>query len=170
MMLSRKVWLTALMLLLLVPLAVSAQVKVPAGTEVKVAFKQDVSSKHVAPGDEVEIVLTAPLELGGVVLVKAGATGTAKVKSVKSAGKPGKGGAITLELVGITAKGNYQSVNDQQLLLETEKGALEAKGKGKWWAWIPPLFILVKGGEAMFPADHPFTAKVKQDIFIIPAG
>lgn len=170
MMLSRKVLMAALVPLLIIPLTLSAQVKVPAGTEVKVAFKQDVSSKHLSPGDEVEVALAEPLELGGVVLVKAGATGTAKVKSVKSAGKPGKGGAIELELVGIVAKGNYQSMNDQQLLLETEKGALAAKGKGKWWAWIPPLFILVKGGEANFPADQPFTAKVKEDIFIIPAN
>jgi len=166
--LSRKMSLAVLVAALVIPLALSAQVQVPAGTEAKVAFKQDVSSKHLSPGDEVQIALVEPLAVGGVVLVKAGALGTAKVKSVQSAGKPGKGGKITMELIGIDAKGNYQSMNEQQLQLEADPVALEAKGKGKWWAWIPPLFILVKGGEAVLPADRPFVAKVKQDIFIVP--
>jgi len=169
-MFSRRVLVAVLVAVLVIPLSLSAQVKVPAGTEVKVSFKQDVSSKHLAPGEEVQVALVEPLEVGGVVLVKAGATGTAKVKSVKGAGKPGKGGKIALELVGIDAKGNYQSMNDQQLTLEADKSALEAKGKGKWWAWFPLFIPFVKGGEAIIPADKPFTAKVKQDIFIIPGG
>jgi hypothetical protein len=162
--LSRNTFFPLLIALLVIPLAASAQVKVPAGTEVKVAFKQDVSSKDLKPGAEVPIALTEALSVGGVVLVKA------TVKSVTPAGKPGKGGKISLELVGIDPDGSYKSMNDQKLTLQTDKGTLEAKGKGKWWAWFPLFIPFVKGGEAVFPADQPFTAKVKEDIFIIPAG
>ena len=165
----RTLFLVGLVILAL-PLVSLAQVKVPAGTQVKVAFKQDVSSKYLAPGDEVPIALVEPLELGGVTLVKAGAVGRATVKSVKSAGKPGKGGSITMELIGIDPEGNYKSMNDQKLLLQADENALKAKGKGKWWAWFPLFIPFVKGGEGVIPADQPFTATVKEDIFIIPSN
>ena len=167
---ARNMLVAAGLMALVLAATAGAQVKVPAGTEVKVAFKQDVSSKFLEPGEEVPVELVEPLQLGGVTLVKAGALGRAAVKSVKPAGKPGKGGSIVMELIGIDPEGHYESMNDQKLLLETDEGVLQAKGKGKWWAWFPLFIPFVKGGEGVIPADQPFTAKVKEDIFIIPGN
>jgi len=164
------VWVgIAALVLALVPAMVAAQVKVAAGTPVTVAFKQDVSSKHLKPGDEVPISLVEQLEVGGLVLVKAGAVGRAVVKSVEGAGKPGKPGKIAIELVGIDPDGNYKAMNDKVLTLQAEGGKIEAKGKGKKILSFLFIFgLFIKGGEATIPADQPFKATVKEDIFIIP--
>ena len=135
---TRNMLVAAGLMALVLAATAGAQVKVPAGTEVKVAFKQDVSSKFLEPGEEVPVELVEPLQLGGVTLVKAGALGRAAVKSVKPAGKPGKGGSIVMELIGIDPEGHYESMNDQKLLLETDEGVLQAK--------IPWGFVIAGAG------------------------
>lgn len=148
-----------------------AQVQLPQGTELKVAFKQDVSSKHVAPGDEVAIKLTNDIEVGGVILVKAGVEGIATVKSVKAAGKGGGGGKLVVELTELTSDGkNLKTIDDQNIKIEAADGPLAIKGGNK--RILSYLFILglfIKGSEAVIPADTEVTAKVAENIFVIPA-
>jgi hypothetical protein len=148
-----------------------AQVKLPKGTEVSVTFKQDVSSKYLAPGQEIPIAVTEDIVIGGVVLVKAGAEGKAMVKSVKPAGKGGSPGSISVELGELESGSNFKSLDDKSIKLEGVDGTIEAKGKGKKilsYVFIFGLFI--KGGEGVIKADMPIEAKVKEDVFIFPAG
>jgi len=161
----------AALLLVLIPSLGFAQIKLPAGTEVTVSFKQDVSSKYVSPGEEVLTQLSEDIAIGGVVLVKAGCEGKARVKSVESAGKGGKGGKLEIELVGLNAGGGYQALEDKQITLKAVEGPLKAQGKGK--KTLSYLFIFglfIKGNEAVFQADQPIKATVTEDIFIVPAG
>jgi len=159
------------LLVALIPSSGLAQIKLPVGTEVTVAFKQDVSSKYVAPGEEVMIQLTEDIAIGGVVLVKAGCEGKALVKSVESAGKGGKAGKLEIELVGLEPEGSYQALEDKKISLKAVEGPLTAKGKGK--KTLSYLFIFglfIKGGEGVIAADQPFKATVTEDIFIMPSG
>ena len=165
---------TALLLAIVIALAAPswAQVKLNKGTEIKVAFKQDVSSKYVKPGDEVPIVLKEDIVVGGVTLVRAGVGGKATVKSVKSAGKVGKGGKLTVDLSELTADGSgLNTIDNENIMIEAANGPLEVKGSGR--TIISILFIaglLIKGGEAVIPADTEVLARVTKDIFIIPVG
>ena len=143
------------------------------GTEVTVTLQQDVSSKYAKPGDTVPIKLRDSIEVGGVLLVKAGATGTARVKSVETSGSGGKAGRIELELVGLTSKGNYTALEDKQILLKaaaTDDGVISAKGKGK--GWFPWLFLklFLKGGPAVMKAGTPIPAKTTESVFVNPAA
>lgn len=161
----------AALMLLLVPSAGYAQIKLAAGTEVTVAFKQDVSSKYVAPGQEVPIKLVEDIATGGVTLVKAGCEGTALVKSVEAAGKGGKAGKLEVELVGLDPESGYEALEGKKITLTAVDGPLKAEGKGK--KTLSYLFIFglfIKGGEAVLPADQPIKATVSEDIFIVPAG
>ena len=154
---------------LLTPLLSYAQIKLEANTEVNVVFQQDISSKYLAPGEEVPIRLVESISVGGVVLVKAGASGRARVKSVESAGKGGKPGRITVELVELEPDA-YKALDNKTVLLEAVDGPITAEGKGK--KTLSYLFILglfIKGGEAVIPPDKPFRAKIKEDVFLFPA-
>jgi hypothetical protein len=162
--------LIALLLLAISSLPVSgfAQVKLTKGTEVTVALEQDVSSKYAKPGDEVPIKLLEDIDIGGLVLVSAGAPGTARVKSVEPAGKPGSGGSITVELIQLDPA-SYESMDGKAIKLEAKDGPITAEGKNKKllsWLFIFGLFI--KGSDAVIPADQPITAVVTEDVFIQP--
>ena len=170
----RYIFILLMVVVFVLPSMVSGQIQLPEGTEVTVAFSQEVSSKFVKPGDQVAIKLVNPLEVGGVTLVKAGATGTALIKTVEKAGKGGKGGKLEIELVSLEPKGNYQALEDKKILLKfagSENGVLGAKGGGKKllsYLFIAGLFI--KGGEAKFAPDKPIKAVTTESVFVVPAG
>jgi hypothetical protein len=158
-----------LALVIAAPLA-HGQVKLQKDTEVSVTFKQDVSSKYLAPGDEIPIQLLEDIVIGGVVLVKAGAPGKAMVKSVEPAGKRGKPGKMSVELVELDADGNYKAMDDKKITLEAVDGTIEVEGKGKkTLSYILGFGFFIKGGEAVIPADTEVKAKVNEDVFVLPS-
>jgi len=148
-----------------------AQIKLQKGTEISVAFKQDVSSKYLAPGQEIPIAVTEDVVIGGVVLVKAGTLGKAMVKSVESAGKGGKPGTISVELGELESGSGFKSLDDKGIKLEVTNGTIDAKGKSKkTLSYIFIFGLFIKGGEGLIQADTPIKAMVKEDVFIVPAG
>ncbi|RKX26918.1 MAG: hypothetical protein DRP45_02295 [Candidatus Zixiibacteriota bacterium] len=162
---------TTLLVLTLMFGVSQAQIKLQKGTEISVAFKQDVSSKYLAPGQEIPIAVTEDVIIGGVVLIKAGAEGKAMVKSVEPAGKGGKPGTISVELGELESGSGFKSLEDKGIKLEGIDGAIEAKGKGKkTLSYIFIFGLFIKGGEGLILADTPIKAIVKEDVFIIPAG
>jgi hypothetical protein len=168
----RYLFALAALILFTLPALVHGQIRLPEGTAVTVTLQQDVSSKYAKPGDEVPIKLQDPIEVGSVVLVKAGASGTARVKSVETSGSGGKAGKIELELVGLTSKGNYTALEDKQILLKAsanDEGVISAKGKGK--GWFPWLFLklFLKGGSAVIKAGTPIPAVTTESVFVNPA-
>jgi len=152
--------------------AANAAIELPAETEVKIVFDQDVSSKYVAPGDLVPIHLTGSVEIGGVTVVKDGAKGSGRVKSVKQAGRGGKPGRVEVELVELVPNGSYKAEGDKKIMLQaiTSDGAGIIKAEGKGRKMLSYLFIFglfIKGTEGVIPADKPFQAKITEDIMII---
>ena len=164
-----KVTSLAVLLILLIPMLGHAQIKLQEGTEVSVAFQQDVSSKYAEPGDEIPIKLLADIAVGGVVLVKAGAVGKAFVKSVEPAGKPGTPGKIALELIQLDPD-SYESLDDKVIKLQAKDGPITAEGKGKKLLSYLLIFgLFIKGTQAELPADQPIPAVVAEDVFIQPS-
>lgn len=145
-----------------------AAIELPAGTTIEVVFEQDVSSKYVTPGYLIPIRLQKAVEVGGIVVVKEGAKGSARVKSVKPAGKAGKPGHVEVELLELEPNGSYQAEGDKKITLEAVDGTLKAQGKGrKTLSYLLIFGLFIKGTEGVIPADTPIKAKVTEDIIII---
>ena len=164
---------TALALVLSLGLVpdVSAAVQVPAGTKVQVKFVADVSSKFVKPNENVEIRLESDIDIGGLVVVQKGATGTALITSVETAGKGGKPGLLKVELIDLQPKGEFKPEGDKPIMLSavTEDGsgniAVEGKGR-KFWNYVLGIgFLLVKGTEAVIPTTTTFEAVITEDVW-----
>jgi len=163
-----KVGLAITVLLLISGAVAAADFLVATGTELQVAFEQDISSKYVKPGDLVPIKLAAPLEIGGQVVLKVGTKGSARIKSVESAGKPGKPGMVEVELLELTSGSGFQSVDGKNIAITGRDGTIIAKGKGKkTLSWLFILGLLIKGGQGVIPADQPFAATVADDVIVI---
>jgi hypothetical protein len=64
------------------------------GTDVKLKFSDDLSSKTASEGDPVNLVLDEDLKVDDVVVVKAGAKATGTVTNAKKAGMMGKAGEL----------------------------------------------------------------------------
>jgi len=160
--------LVAAALMLIAGAAGAADFLVATGTELKVAFEQDVSSKYVKPGDLLPIKLAEPLEIGGQVVLGTGVKGSARVKSVESAGKPGKPGKVEVELLELTAGSGFESVDNKNIAIVAKDGTIAAKGKGKkTLSWLFILGLLIKGGQGVIPADQPYAATVADDVIVI---
>ncbi|MFH1686362.1 MAG: hypothetical protein ABIE70_02430 [bacterium] len=150
------------------PTTMAADFMVPSGTEIQVVFEQDVSSKYVEPGDLVPIRLSQAIDIGGTVVIDEGAKGSARVKSVKPAGRGGKPGRVEIELLELTAGSGFESVGNKNITIAGKDGSIIAEGKGKKtlsWLFIFGLFI--KGGQGVIGADQPMTAVVADDIIVV---
>jgi hypothetical protein len=166
----KRVSLAALTLIALVSfgsVAHAADFLVPEGTEITVAFDQDVSSKYVEPGDEIPIRLVEPIEIGGQVIVESGAKGSGRVKSVDPAGKPGSPGKVEVELLQLTPDGTFKSIDDKPIPIEGADGTIVAEGKGrKTLSWLFIFGLFIKGTEGEIEADQPIPAVVTEGVMI----
>lgn len=160
------VLITFLTLTFAVASGVFAQIQLPAGTEMQIVFDQKISSGSAKVGDLVTFHLKDQIEVGGVVVVKVGCKGTAKVKSLEKAGKPGKPGKLEFDPVSLSPEHAYKAANGSKVLLESAGGGpILAKGSGKKiLSFILGFGLLIKGGEGKVEAQTEMTVKVKQDI------
>jgi hypothetical protein len=138
----------------------------------QIVFEQDVSSKYVIPGQLIPIRLVGAIDVGGIEIVKDGAKGSARVKSVKPAGRGGKPGYVEVVLLELEPNGHYKAEGGGKIQLEavTEDGSGVIKAKGKGRKTLSYLFIFglfIKGTEGVIPADVPIKAKVKEDIMLL---
>lgn len=146
---------------------VRGAVELPAGQEVEVVFSQDISSSYLAPGDLVPIRLSKPIVIGGFTVVKEGTGGSARVKSVTPAGRGGKPGSVTIELLELEPGSSYEAEDDKKIMLKAV-GEITASGKSKkLLSWIFILGLFIKGGQGEIPADQPIKAVIAEDIVIL---
>ena len=157
-------------LLVFLATVASADILLPKGTELQIVFEKDVSSGSFEVEDEVPIRLQGAIDVGGLILVKDGAKGTATIKSVKPAGRFGKPGMIEVELVGLEPNDSYNAADDKKIALiaasETESFIANGKGR-KTLSYIVFFGLIIKGTQGVIPADEPYTAKIAEDIFIV---
>jgi hypothetical protein len=147
---------------------VKADVILSAGTKVQIVFEQDVSSKYVTPGDLIPIRLYGAVDYGGITAVKDGAKGSARVKSVKPAGKGGKPGRVEVVLVELEPNGSYKAEGDKKIALKAIDDPITAEGKGrKTLSYLFIFGLFIKGTEGVIPADEPFPAEIAEEIVIL---
>lgn len=147
-----------------------AQVAEPAklvlkeGTDVKLKFAQDLSSKTATDDDPVNMVLDEDLKVGDVTVCKAGAKALATVTHAKKAGMMGKGGELNIRL-------EYLLVGDTRMRLRGTKGK---EGEGKVGAAVAltvlfgPIGLIKHGKNVEVKQGTPLLAYVDQD-FTVPA-
>ena len=103
---------------------VKTAVVVPAGTVVTVRLAQAVGSKISQPGETFNATVATPVEVGGKVVIPAGANATGTVVDAKPLGRFKGGAVLQLKLTSITINGADHPV-------ETSALVRTAKGKGK---------------------------------------
>lgn len=134
------------------------------GTDVKLKFAQDLSSKTAAEDDPVNLVLDEDLKVGDVIVAKAGAKALGTVTHVKKAGMMGKAGELNMRL-------EYVIVGDARMKLRGTKGK---EGQGKEGTAVAltvlfgPLGLMKHGKNVDIKEGTPLAAFVDQD-FTVPA-
>jgi len=135
------------------------------GTDVKLKFADDLSSKTAAEGDPVNLVLDEDLKVGDVVVVKAGAKATGTITNAKKAGMMGKAGELNMRL-------EHLKAGDQRVRLRGSKGK---EGEGKVGTAVAltvlfgPIGLIKHGKNVEVKAGTPLTAYVDEDAQFDPA-
>ena len=133
------------------------------GTDVKLKFAQDLSSKTATDDDPVNLVLDEDLKVGDVTVAKAGAKALGTVTHAKKAGMMGKGGELNLRL-------EYLLVGDSRMRLRGTKGK---EGEGKVGTAVAltvlfgPIGLIKHGKNVEVKQGTPLLAYVDQD-FTVP--
>jgi len=135
------------------------------GTDVKLKFAQDLSSKTATDDDPVNLVLDEDLKVGDVTVAKAGSKAVGTVTHAKKAGMMGKGGELNLRL-------EYLLVGDTRMRLRGTKGK---EGEGKVGAAVAltvifgPIGLIKHGKNVEVKQGSPLLAYVDQDFTVPPA-
>ena len=133
------------------------------GTDVKLKFAQDLSSKTATDDDPVNLVLDEDLKVGDVTVAKAGAKALGTITHAKKAGMMGKGGELNLRL-------EYLLVGDSRMRLRGTKGK---EGEGKVGTAVAltvlfgPIGLIKHGKNVEVKQGTPLLAYVDQD-FTVP--
>lgn len=129
------------------------------GTEVKLRFAQDLSSKTAAEGDSVDLTLDEDLKVDGVLVARAGTRALATVTNAKKAGMMGKGGELNIRL-------EHMKVGDTKVRLRGSKGRQGDDKVGTAVALtvlFGPVGLLKHGKNIDVKAGTPITAYVDED-------
>jgi hypothetical protein len=134
------------------------------GTDVKLKFAQDLSSKTANDDDPVNLVLDEDLKVGDVTVCKAGAKAVGTITHAKKAGMMGKGGELNMRL-------EYLLVGDTRMRLRGTKGK---EGEGKVGAAVAltvifgPIGLIKHGKNVEVKQGTPLLAYVDQDFTVPP--
>ncbi len=135
------------------------------GTEVKLKFAQDLSSKTATEGDPVNFSLDQELRVGDVLVARSGAIAVGEVSRAERAGHMGKAGQLSVRM-------NYLKAGDSRIRLRGTKGK---EGQSKTGAAVTltvlfgPVGLLKHGKQVVVTEGTPLTAYVDQDIALPPA-
>src|ERR1700691_2652017 len=135
------------------------------GTDVKLKFADDLSSKTAVDDDPVTLILDEDLKVGDVVVAKAGCKAVGTITNAKKAGMMGKAGELNLRLANLT-------VSDQRIRLRGSKGK---EGEGKVGTAVAltvlfgPIGLIKHGKNVEVKAGTPLAAYVDEDIQLEPA-
>lgn len=130
------------------------------GTEVKLKFDQDLSSKTATEGDTVNLILDQDLRVGDVIVAREGCKAVAEVTNAKKAGHMGKGGELNIRL-------NYLKAGDNRIRLRGSKGKEGESKEGTAIALtvlFGPIGLLKHGKQIEVKQGTPLLAYVDQDI------
>lgn len=145
--------------------AASGKTMLKEGTEVKLKFSDDISSKTANEGDPVNLVLDEDIKIGDIVVAKAGCKAVGTITNAKKAGMMGKAGELNMCL-------EHMKVGDDKVRLRGSKGK---EGNGKEGTAVAltvlfgPIGLIKHGKNVEVKAGTPLTAYVDDDVALLPA-
>ncbi len=153
-------------------LNVPQAVIVPGGTTVTVALTEPVSSATANVNDQVAIVVKKEVDIGGWVVIAAGANGHATVTSVEHAGGNGSGGKLAMSIDWV-----YGSDGGKVPLSSTNHAAETGDTKGAAstatllsWIFLGPIGFFahnfVRGRDVTIDTRKTFTVFVDHDVHV----
>jgi hypothetical protein len=135
------------------------------GTDVKLKFAQDLTSKTANDDDPVNLVLDEDIKVDDVTVIKAGAKALGTITHAKKAGMLGKGGELNLRL-------EYVIAGDTRVKLRGTKGK---EGEGKVGTAVAltvlfgPIGLIKHGKNVEIKQGTPLAAYVDRDYSIAAA-
>ena len=144
--------------------AAKGKVLLKEGSEVKLKFADDLSSKTATEGDPVNLILDEDIKVGGVVVAKAGCKAVGTITNAKKAGMMGRAGELNMRL-------EHLKVGDDRVKLRGSKGK---EGQGKEGTAVAltvlfgPIGLIKHGKNVEVKAGTPLTAYVDDDITLAP--
>jgi hypothetical protein len=164
-------WSTCLALTLVTVLflgvaAEAGKVMLPEGTQIKVRFPANVkiSSGKLGAGVPLLFNLEESITIGGKAIVEKGAEGTAVIKEVVKASKPGKAGKIVIDFVDLQPKGAFKTPENAKIKLS---GSITAEGKGKkLMSYLFIFGLFIKGGQGEISPNVSYTAQIAESIIL----
>jgi hypothetical protein len=136
------------------------------GSDVKLKFAQDLSSKTASEGDTVSFVLVEDLIVGNIVVAKAGAKAVGTVSNVKKAGMMGRGGELNVRL-------EHLKVGDNKVRLRGNKGKTGDDKTGQAVALtvlFGPIGLIKHGKDIVVKEGTPLAAYVDDDVSLPPVS
>jgi hypothetical protein len=128
-------------------------------TPIKLKFKETISSKTAEENRPIEFEVSEDIVVQGVTVIARGATARGIISEVKRAKMLGRKGKISIVLKEVPlVSGERVSLRASQ----TQGGGISA-GTIALSAIITPIFLLMGGKEAKYPAGTEFTAFVDGD-------
>ena len=152
--------LSFLCILTLVGSLTAQELVLKEGTEVRLKFSDDLSSKTAVEDDPVTLTLDEDLKVGNVIVARAGAKAVAIVSHAKKAGMMGKGGELNIRL-------ESMRMGETKVRLRGTKGA---EGEGKVGTTIAltvlfgPIGLIKHGKNIEIKAGRPLTAYIADDV------
>jgi hypothetical protein len=145
--------------------APAAGVRLTEGSDVHLAFDEDLSSKTAQEGDPVTFVLTDDLTVGNVVVAKAGAKAFGEVSHAEKSGMMGKPGDLSIRL-------DYLKVGNVKVRL---RGTKAKEGESGTTATVAltvlfgPIGLIKHGKNIDIQKGTALKAYVADDINLSPA-
>jgi hypothetical protein len=144
--------------------AAAAKVVLKEGSEVKLKFADDLSSKTANEGDPVNLILNEDIKIGDVVVAKAGCKAVGTITNAKKAGMMGRAGELNMRL-------EHLKVGDDKVKLRGSKGK---EGQGKEGTAVAltvlfgPIGLIKHGKNVEVKAGTPLNAFVDDDVALPP--
>jgi hypothetical protein len=141
-----------------------SKISLKEGTEIKLKFSDDLSSKTASEGDPVNLILDEDIKIGDVVVAKAGCKAVGTITNAKKAGMMGKAGELNMRLEHLT-------VGDDKVRLRGSKGK---EGQGKEGTAVAltvlfgPIGLIKHGKNVEVKAGTPLTAYVDDTVALSP--
>lgn len=148
------------------PNTAPAALRLTEGTDVPLAFEEDLSSKTAAEGDPVTFVLTDDLKVGNVVVAKEGCKAFGEVSHAERAGMMGKPGDLSIRL-------DYLKVGDVKVKLRGTKGSEGQNGTTATVALtvlFGPIGLIKHGKDIKIQKGTSLTAFVGDDVNLSPVN
>jgi|SRR5215469_11877077 len=145
--------------------AASEKLVLKEGSEVKLKFADNLSSKTATEGDPVNLILDEDIKIGDAIVAKAGCKAVGTITNAKKAGMMGKAGELNMRLEHLT-------VGDERVKLRGSKGK---EGQGKEGTAVAltvlfgPIGLIKHGKNVELKAGTPLTAYVDNDVALSPA-